>query len=57
MPFDSDVIHTPVRHPLDLSAAIDTVAAPDAAWAVAKPERALAFLMCAPQDCAAAEAL
>lgn len=57
MPFDSDVISTPVRRPLDLNAVIETVQAPDAAWATAHPERALAFLMCAPRPCAAMEAL
>ncbi len=31
--------------------------APDAAWAAANPERALAFLMVAPQPCAALDAL
>lgn len=36
---------------------IDAAVAPDADWAERNPERALAFLFVAPQECAAADAL
>lgn len=59
MPFDSEVVHTPARAaaPLSLIALIDGVSAPEPIWAVDHPERTLAFLMVAPQDCAALDAL
>ncbi len=59
MPFDSEVVHTPARAaaPLSLIALIDGVSTPEPIWAAEHPERALAFLMVAPQDCPALDAL
>lgn len=60
MPFDAAAIDNVVQFaaaPVDLSAAFDAAQAPDADWALANPERALAFLMVAPQPCAALDAL
>lgn len=59
MPFDSETLYAPIQSQarLSLTALIDGVTAPDAAWAAARPERALAFLMVAPQDCAALDVL
>ncbi|HYE42942.1 MAG TPA: hypothetical protein VEA15_06055 [Caulobacteraceae bacterium] len=59
MPFDAGFPH---ETPANLQAAsaatlIDTAVAPDADWAARNPERALAFLFVAPQDCAAADVL
>lgn len=45
----------PVRAPLD--AVIDAAGAPCPIWAKANPDRALAFLFVAPQDCAAVDTL
>jgi hypothetical protein len=41
----------------DLAAAFARAGAPEADWAVANPDRALAFLMVSPQPCAALDAL
>jgi hypothetical protein len=56
MPFDAAATETLVHFNAPAEAPSDT-AALDAAWAVANPERALAFLMVAPQPCAALDAL
>lgn len=60
MPFDAEPSAFNVRFaaPADRPAtARAPVLALDAAWALANPERALAFLMVAPQPCAALDAL
>ena len=61
MPFDVAADPAPVAlslsHPGDLGAAFTVARAPDAAWAAANPDRALAFLMVAPQPCEALDAL
>ncbi len=60
MPFDAAATDTVIRFAApagDLPSAFTAAGAPDADWAVANPERALAFLMVAPQPCAALDAL
>lgn len=59
MPFDSEVqSSTTAPHAaLSLTVIIDKIADPEAAWAAARPDRALAFLMVSPRDCAALDAL
>ena len=59
MPFDAaaePVIHA-FSQSTDLSAAFAHAHEPDAAWAAANPDRALAFLFVAPQPCEALDAL
>jgi hypothetical protein len=56
MPFDVASTETLVRFNAPAAIGADQ-AELDAAWAVANPERALAFLMVAPQPCAALDAL
>lgn len=57
MPFDS-LSYAPSTAPAPSAAAlIDTAAAPCAEWAALNPERALALLFVAPQDCAAVDVL
>ena len=59
MPFDAAA--EPVVHAFppsaELSAAFAAARQPDAAWAAANPDRALAFLFVAPQPCEALDAL
>ena len=61
MPFDLPAEPAPVvlslTHPGDLGAAFDGARAPDAGWAEANPDRALAFLFVSPQPCEALDAL
>ena len=60
MPFDV-ADHAPVVHAFargaELSAAFEAAARPDAAWAAANPDRALAFLFVCPQPCEALDEL
>ncbi len=57
MPFDVAADPAPIVHVLEQEAERAAAAAPDAAWALANPDRALAFLMVAPQPCEALDAL
>jgi len=58
MPFDSEVQSTIAgAAPLSLTALIDGVDGPEPRWATARPDRALAFLMVSPRDCAALDVL
>ena len=61
MPFDVAAEPAPVALSLsranDLELAFATARPPEAAWAAANPDRALAFLMVAPQPCEALDAL
>ena len=61
MPFDLAADPAPIVQSIvqeaDLGAAFAAAAAPDAGWAEANPDRALAFLMVAPQPCEALDAL
>lgn len=58
MPFDAGFSDpTPAAAPVTAAELIDAAAAPEAEWARRNPERAMAFLFVAPQDCAAADAL
>ena len=54
MPFDAAAYPA---EPIALAAAFDAARPPEADWALANPEKALAFLMVAPQPCAALDAL
>ena len=54
MPFDAAAFSA---EPTNLAAAFDAARPPEAEWALANPEKALAFLMVAPQPCAALDAL
>ena len=58
MAFDAEVRPT-VAFPADVSAAeaIDLAGAPCPVWAAANPERALAWLFVAPNDCLAVDVL
>ena len=61
MPFDAALEPAPVALSLsragELDAAFVVARAPDASWAQANPDRALAFLFVAPQPCEALDAL
>ena len=61
MPFDIAADPAPivqsVAQEADLGAAFAAAAAPKADWAVANPDRALAFLMVAPQPCESLDVL
>lgn len=59
MPFDAGFPQETPAQPqaAAMAALIDSAVAPDADWAARNPERALAFLFVAPQDCAAADVL
>ena len=59
MPFDTALPTDAVQFaaPAASSDAFARTAAPDPDWALANPERALAFLMVAPQPCEALDAL
>lgn len=48
---------TPTVAPLSAAALIDACAAPSVDWAMANPDRALAVLFVAPQDCDAVDVL
>lgn len=58
MAFDAEVIPT-VAFTADLTAAqaIDAAGAPCPAWTAANPDRALAWLFVAPNDCLAVDVL
>jgi hypothetical protein len=61
MPFDVAAEPAPIAlslsQPGDIRSAFGAARAPDADWAKANPDRALAFLMVAPQPCEALDAL
>jgi hypothetical protein len=59
MPFDSARFRSDKQVPIRLSTAdlIDLAAAPCPTWTAENPDRALALLFVAPQDCAAIDVL
>ena len=57
MPFDiaaEPVVQSPANH---VAAAFEAAHEPEAAWAAANPDRALAFLFVDPRPCEALDAL
>lgn len=58
MPFDAITYsRQPAPAPVALTALIDAAGEPCPVWAAENPDRALAFLFVAPQDCAAVDVL
>lgn len=58
MPFDAITYsRRPAPAPVALKALIDAAGEPCPVWAAENPDRALAFLFVAPQDCAAVDVL
>ena len=57
MPFDVAADPAPIVHTLVQEADRAAAGAPDADWALANPDRALAFLFLAPQPCEGLDAL
>lgn len=58
MPFDAlTYSRQPAPAPASLTALIDAAGEPCPVWAAENPDRALAFLFVAPQDCAAVDVL
>ena len=60
MPFDVAANPLSIVQPLvqdEVAAAFEAAREPEASWAVANPERALAFLYVDPRPCAALDAL